>query len=403
MTDSSTKSRPLKGRVRFAKRTEIPANPIVVIGDRVHEMLANGEEVIMFHAGDVGWDTPQFIKDAAYESLNRGYTHYAPSLGYPEFRAALAEKLARQNGIHVDPSTEIVVTQSATYGIYISILALLDPGDEMLLLDPCYPSYEICVKMAGGVPVFVPTYEEGDWKASSSAIESRITARTKGIMINFPNNPTGEVPSKEELESIAELAKKNDLFVVSDEAYEMVTFDGRKHYSIASLPGMKERTATIFSFSKTYAMTGWRLGYTAGPASFIKSANVMHETVLAHATSHSQLAGLAALRGSHDFTSQMVRELDGRRRFLVEGLNRIPGISCKMPKGAFYCFPSIKKSRMNSEQFAEHLLLKGKVCVTPGTAFGKCGEGYVRFAYSQTTMQEISAGLQRMATIFGKE
>jgi len=398
-----TDSRLSESRFRFSKRTEIPANPIVVIGDRVHEMLARGEKVIMFHAGDVGWDTPQFIKDAAYEALNRGYTHYAPSSGYPEFKAALAEKLAERNGVYVDPSAEIIVTQSATYGIYISILALLDPGDEMLLLDPFYPSYEICVKMAGGIPVFIPTHEQDEWKASSSEIESRVTPRTKGIMINFPNNPTWEVPGKEELESIAEIAKKHDLFVISDEAYETVTFDGLKHHSIASLPGMKERTATIFSFSKTYAMTGWRLGYTVGPDNFIKRANVIHETVLAHVTSHSQIAGLAALRGSQNFTSQMNRELDARRRFLVEGLNKIRGVSCKMPKGAFYCFPSIKKSGMSSEQFSEHLLLKGNVCVTPGTAFGKCGEGYVRFAYSQTTMQEISTGLERMTTVFGRK
>src|SRR5208283_1005341 len=265
-----TDSRLSESRFRFSKRTEIPANPIVVIGDRVHEMLARGEKVIMFHAGDVGWDTPQFIKDAAYEALNRGYTHYAPSSGYPEFKAALAEKLAERNGVYVDPSAEIIVTQSATYGIYISILALLDPGDEMLLLDPFYPSYEICVKMAGGIPVFIPTHEQDEWKASSTEIESRVTPRTKGIMINFPNNPTGEVPGKEELESIAEIAKKHNLFVISDEAYETVTFDGLKHHSIASLPGMKERTATIFSFSKTYAMTGWRLGYTVGPDAFIK-------------------------------------------------------------------------------------------------------------------------------------
>jgi aspartate/methionine/tyrosine aminotransferase len=399
MTDSSLS----ESGLRFAKRTEIPANPIVVIEDRVHEMLTRGENVIVFHVGDVGWDTPQFIKDAACESLNQGYTHYGPSLGYPEFKAVLAEKLAERNGVHVDPSAEILVTQSATYGIYISILALLDPGDEMLLLDPCYPSYEICVKMAGGIPVFIPTREEDEWKASSSEIESRVTPRTKGIMINFPNNPTGEVLSKEELESIARIAKKHNLFVISDEAYEAEIFDGLKHHSIASLPDMKERTATIFSFSKTYAMTGWRLGYIVGPNAFIKRANVIHETVLAHVTSHCQMAGLAALRGSQAFTSRMVRELDARRLFLVGGLNRIRGVSCKMPKGAFYCFPSIKKSGMSSQQFSEHLLLKGNVCVIPGSAFGKCGEGYVRFAYSQSNMQEISTGLERMATVFGKK
>jgi aminotransferase len=396
-------SGPSEHRFRFARRTEIPANLIVVLGDHVHEMLARGEKVIMFHAGDVGWDTPQFIKDAAYEALNHGYTHYAPSSGYLEFRAALAQKLAERNGMYVDSSTEILVTQSATYGIYNAILALLDPGDEMMLIDPCYPAYEICVKMAGGVPVFIPTSEEDEWKVSPSVVESRVTPRTKGIVINFPNNPTGDIPRKQELESIAGIAKKHDLFVISDEAYEAVIFDGLKHHSIAALPGMKERTASIFSFSKTYAMTGWRLGYTVGPEAFIKRANVMHETVLAHVTSHSQMAGLAALKGSQDFTSQIICELDARRRLLVEGLNRIQGISCKMPKGAFYCFPSVKESEMSSQQFSEHLLIKGNVCVTPGTAFGKCGEGYVRFAYSQSTMQEISKGLERMTAVFGKK
>jgi aspartate aminotransferase len=398
MTHSPSSER----RFRFAKRTEIDPNAIVVIEDHVHEMLARGENVIMFHVGDVGWDTPQFIKDAAYESLNKGYTHYAPSSGYPELKAALAQKLAERNAVYVDPSTEILVTQSATYGIYISILALLDPGDEMLLLDPCYPAYEICVKMAGGVPVFIPTCAEDEWKASPREIESRVTPRTKGIMTNFPNNPTGEVLSGQDLESIAQIAKKHDLFVISDEAYEAVIFDGLKHQSIASLPGMKERTATIFSFSKTYAMTGWRLGYTVGPDAFIQRANVLHDTILAHVTSHCQMAGLAAL-SSQEFSSEMVRELDARRRLLVQGLNNIRGVSCKMPKGAFYCFPSIQKSGMSSQQFSEELLRKGSVCVTPGTAFGKCGEGYVRFAYSQSTMQDISNGLERMATVFGKK
>ena len=390
-------------KVRFAKRTEIPANAIIVLEDRVHEMLAKGEDVIMFHAGDLGWDTPQFIKDAAYESLNRGYTHYGPSLGYREFKAALARKLAERNLLYANPSTEIIVTQSATYGIYISILALLDPGDEMLLLDPYYPTYEICVKMAGGVPVCVPTHEATEWKPSPDEIDSRITPKTKGIIVNSPNNPTGEVFGRPELESIAETAEKHDLFVISDEAYEAVTFDGLKHQSIASLPGMKERTATVFSFSKTYAMTGWRLGYVVGPEAFVKRADVMHETVLAHVSSHIQMAGLAALNGPQDFGSEMVRELDARRRFLVEGLNRVRGISCKMPKGAFYCFPSVKASGMSSQEFSEHLLLNGNVCVTPGAAFGKCGEGHVRIAYSRTTMQEISKGLERMSTVFGKK
>ena len=378
-------------------------NAIIVLEDRVHEMLAKGEDVIMFHAGDVGWDTPQFIKDAAYDSLKKGYTHYGPSLGYPEFKATLARKLAERNRLYADPSTEIIVTQSATYGIYISILALLDPGDEMLLLDPYYPTYEICVKMAGGVPVCVPTHEATEWKPSPGEIDSRITPKTKGIIVNSPNNPTGEVFGRPELESIAETAEKHDLFVISDEAYEAVTFDGLKHQSIASLSGMKERTATVFSFSKTYAMTGWRLGYVVGPEAFVKRADVMHETVLAHVTSHIQMAGLAALNGPQDFRSEMVRELDARRRFLVEGLNRVRGISCKMPKGAFYCFPSVKASGMSSQEFSEHLLLNGNVCVTPGAAFGKCGEGHVRIAYSRTTMQEISKGLERMSTVFGKK
>jgi aminotransferase len=388
---------------RFASRSDISVNQITVLNDRIGEMLAKGEDIITLHAGEVGFDTPRFIKDAAYDWLNKGFTHYAPTFGYPELKAAIAEKLAKENGVNADPSNEIQVTQSAAEGIYITMLALLNPGDEMLLLDPYYPSFESCVKMAEGVPVPIPTREEEDWKASPADLESHIGPKTKGIVINSPNNPTGEILTSGDLESIAEVAKRHDLFVVSDEAYEKLVYDGIEHHSIASFPGMKERTITLFSFSKNHQMTGWRLGYVVGPEDFISRANVIHQAVLEHVTSHVQMAGLTALKSSQNHVTEMVRELDRRRRLLVEGLNMTRGIHCKMPKGAFYVFPCIKELGMSSQQFSERLLEEGKVSVTPGTAFGKCGEGYVRIAYSQRNTKEIKKGLDRITSVFGRK
>ena len=388
---------------RFASRTDVAVNEVTVIFDRIGKMLAKGEDIITFHAGEVGFDTPQFIKDAAYDWLNRGFTHYAPTLGYPELKAAIAEKLVKDNNIDADPTNEIHVTQSAAEGIYITMLALVNPGDEILLPGLSYPALEGCVKMAGGIPVPLPTREEDDWKASCADLESHIGPKTKGLVINSPNNPTGEVLTRSDLESIAEVAKKHDIFVVSDEAYEKLVYDGIKHHSIASLPDMKERTITLFSFSKNYAMTGWRLGYVVGPEDFINRANVIHQAVMEHVTSHVQMAGLTALKGSQNHVTEMVRELDRRRRLLVEGLNTTRGIHCKMPKGAFYAFPCIKELGMSSQQFTERLLEEGKVSVTPGTAFGKCGEGYVRIAYSQRNVDEIKKGLDRITSVVGKK
>ena len=388
---------------RFSTRSDISVNQITVLNDRILKMLAGGEDIISFHAGEIGFDTPQFIKDAAYDWLNKGFTHYAPTFGYHELKAAIAEKLSKENGIDANPSKEIQVTQSAAEGIYITILALVNPGDEVLLLDPYYPSFESCVKMAEGVPVPIPTREEDDWKASPADLESHIGPKTKGLVINSPNNPTGEILTKGDLESIAEVAKRHDLFVVSDEAYEKLVYDGNRHHSIASFPEMKQRTITLFSFSKNHQMTGWRLGYVVGPEDFISRANVIHQAVLEHVTSHVQMAGLTALKGSQNHVTEMLRELDRRRRLLVEGLNMTRGIHCNMPKGAFYAFPSIKELGMSSQQFSERLLEEGKVSVTPGTAFGKCGEGYVRIAYSQRNTKEIKNGLDRMTSVFGKK
>jgi aspartate/methionine/tyrosine aminotransferase len=387
----------------FAERSDISVNYITVLNDRVHEMLNRGEDVVCFHSGEVGYSTPQHIKDAAYDWLNEGYTHYAPTTGYRELKTAIAVKLAARNGIEADPDTEILVTQGAAEAIYATLMAILNPGDEFLMTDPCYPSYESCVKMAEGVPELIPTTEENEWKAHSAEIEERVTDRTKGIIVNSPNNPTGEMLDKADLDDLSQIAHQHDIWVVSDEAYEEIVFDGRRHYSIGSFSDMKDRTISIFTFSKTFAMTGWRLGYIVGPKKFIEHANVIHQAVLEHVTSHVQMAGCAALRGPQHQISDMVADLNHRRKQLVEGLNRIHGINCKMPKGAFYAFADIKELGITSAQFSERLLSEAKVSATPGTAFGRCGEGYVRLAYSQTSNEQITKGLERMTNLFGRK
>ena len=366
-------------------------------------MLNRGEDVVCFHSGDVGCSTPQHIKDAAYDWLNEGYTHYAPTTGYRELKTTIAAKLAARNGIEADPDTEILVTQGAAEAIYVTVLAILNPGDEFLMTDPCYPSYKSCVKMAEGVPELIPTAEENEWKAHSAEIEERVTDRTKGIIVNSPNNPTGEMLDKTDLDDLCEIAHQHGIWVVSDEAYEEIVFDGRRHYSVGSFSDMKDRTISIFTFSKTFAMTGWRLGYIVGPRKFIEHANVIHQAVLEHVTSHVQMAGCTALSGPQHQVSDMVADLNRRRKQLVEGLNRVHGISCKMPKGAFYAFADIKELGVTSAQFSERLLSEAKVSVTPGTAFGRCGEGYVRLAYSQSSSEHITKGLERMTNLLGRK
>ncbi len=379
----------------------ISINPITVLADEIHSMRDRGADIISLHQGELNLDTPDYIKDAAYDALKKGYTHYAPTSGYSELKEAIADKVSNKNKMDVDPETEIQITQGLAEGLFVAILALINPKDEVLIIEPFYPSFVACVKMAGGTPIYVINSEENAWRPSIEEIEAKIGPKTKAIIVNSPCNPTGEVFDKGFIKAVSDVAKRFDLFVISDEAYEYLTYDGVEHHSIGSFPDMMERTMSLYSFSKTYAMTGWRLGYIVGPKESVERANVIHQAVLEHVTSHIQIAAIAALTGTLDFTHNMLRKLDERRKLLTKGINEIEGISCRMPKGAFYVFPNIKSTGMNSLEFSTELLRKTLVAVTPGTAFGKCGEGYVRIAYSQSSEEDIERGLERMKEYLG--
>jgi aspartate/methionine/tyrosine aminotransferase len=345
--------------------------------------------------GELDFPTPAFIVEAANEALHEGYTKYAPSSGLAELKIAIAEKLRDANGIDSDPETEILVTQGSTQGLYLAILALLQPGEEALILDPSYPPYDRLVRSTGAIPKHVPSYEEDEWLASVEAMEQTITPRTRVVMVNTPNNPTGAVYPRSYLEAIGELASKHNLMVVSDEAYEALTYDGNRHVSPASIDSLQDLCVALFSFSKTYAMTGWRLGYLHGPHDFIKRAGTIHNLVLAHVTSHIQIAGARALTGPQDCLDQMHYELDRRRKVLVEELNRVPHVSCRLPKGAFYAFPNFGSIDMSSIDLATRLA-SARVGTSPGVFFGKSAEGYVRMSFSTVNFDQIKLAVGRI-------
>ena len=366
--------------IRFSERTlAIKSSGI----RRLFDLAQRTPGVISLGIGEPDQDTPVHVKEAAKKALDEGYTHYTPNAGFPDLREALAEKLRLDNGIDVAPDEVIVTGGGGTGALMLSALCLINPGDEVLLPDPGFVVYEAVVLMAGGKPVYVPLKEEDGFRMLPSEVEKRITSKTKCIIVNTPSNPTGGVLEEEDLKGIADLAVKHDLYVISDEVYEKLVYDGHRHLSIASLPRMKERTVTVNSFSKTYAMTGWRIGYAAAPKELIDQMVKLQQFTMVHAPAVSQRAALAALKGPQDFVKEMAEEYDKRRRFIVDRLNSIGGLSCLRPKGAFYVFLNIKKLGMRSEEVAMALLERAKVVTVPGVAFGPGGEGYLRISYSR--------------------
>ncbi|RLF10458.1 MAG: pyridoxal phosphate-dependent aminotransferase [Thermoprotei archaeon] len=366
--------------MRFSERTlAIKSSGI----RRLFDLAQRTPGVISLGIGEPDQDTPVHVKEAAKKALDEGYTHYTPNAGFPDLREALAEKLRLDNGIDAAPDEVIVTGGGGTGALMLSALCLINPGDEVLLPDPGFVVYEAVVLMAGGKPVYVPLKEEDGFRMLPSEVEKRITSKTKCIIVNTPSNPTGGVLEEEDLKGIADLAVKHDLYVISDEVYEKLVYDGHRHLSIASLPRMKERTVTVNSFSKTYAMTGWRIGYAAAPKELIDQMVKLQQFTMVHAPAVSQRAALAALKGPQDFVKEMAEEYDKRRRFIVDRLNSIEGLSCLRPKGAFYVFLNIKKLGMRSEEVAMALLERAKVVTVPGVAFGPGGEGYLRISYSR--------------------
>lgn len=360
---------------------------------RMMAAAARYSDVIRLEIGEPDFATPDYIVAAVKHDLDSGrYTHYSPVAGFPELRRALAARLQRDSGLTIDPDTELMVSVGGAGALYAAIMATVDAGDEVLIPDPGYPQYTQMVLLAEGAPVYYPLRAERRFQPDIAELRSQVTPRTKAILINSPHNPTGGVLVAAALAGIAALAQEHELVVIADEVYSDLIYDGLVHRSIASLPGMFARTITINSFSKTYAMTGWRLGYAAAPPVILAEMVKLQSFFNSCASSVSQRAGLAALSRA-DATAAMCAEYQRRRDWFVTALNDLPGVQCSLPAGAFYAFPSIAATGLSAAQFAERLLERAHVTCVPGPAFGRTGEGHVRmsFATSLALLQEAVA------------
>ncbi len=363
------------------------------------DLLASMEGIISLGVGEPDFATPWHIREAAVYSLEKGYTMYTSNLGMPELRHELARYLKDDYSLDYDPNGELLITVGVSEALDLTMRAVLNPGDEVIMPDPCYVSYNPCVTLAGGTPVMVPTNEDNNFEISVADIEARLTDKTKAILIGYPANPTGAVMSRDKLRQIAEVAQRQQLLVISDEIYARLVY-GVEHTCLATLPQMKERTILLGGFSKAYAMTGWRIGYAAASPDFIAPMTKIHQYTTMCAPTMGQVAAIEALRSGEDSVDQMVEEYNRRRLVIVQGLNDI-GLSCFEPRGAFYAFPSIKSTGMTSEDFAERLLVEEKVAAVPGTAFGECGEGYLRCCYANS-MADIEEALSRIKRFVDK-
>ncbi len=357
------------------------------------DLLASMTGVISLGVGEPDFSTPPHIREAAIQSLNRGETSYTSNSGMPTLRQELSRYLQGNYGVEYDPNGELLITVGVSEALDLVMRAILDPGDEVISHDPCFVSYAAMITMAGGKPVMVPTTEENDFELDPSDLEARITDKTKAILLGYPANPTGAVMPREKVARIAEVAQRHGLLIISDEIYGKLVY-GVEHTCVSALPGMKEKTILLSGFSKYYAMTGWRVGYAAGPREVIAAMTKIHQYGIMCVPTMSQVAATEALKTGEESGQEMLREYDRRRKVIVKGLNKI-GLSCFEPKGAFYAFPSVKSTGMTSEEFAEKLLMEEKVAVVPGTAFGQCGEGHIRCCYA-TSLPEIEEALSRM-------
>jgi aminotransferase len=360
---------------------------------RFFDIAATMEDVISLGIGEPDFDTPPPILRAGIEALKSGETHYTSNSGLMELRRALAEHLDRLYGQTYNPSSEILITVGVSEALYLACAATLDVGDEVIVPEPCFVSYAPEVAFAGGVPVLLPTYADNDWQVTADAIEEVVTEKTKAVLLGYPNNPTGAVMSRDRLNDIATAVKRHNLLVISDELYDRLVYD-TEHVCFPSLPGMYSRTILLMGFSKAYAMTGWRVGYAAGPAEILGMMRRVHQYTIMCAPTVSQYAALAALEEGEPHVLEMHAEYDRRRRLIVSGLNEI-GLTCVEPQGAFYAFPSIAVTGMDGNEFAEKLLQEEKVAVIPGDAFGEAGQGYVRCSYA-TAYEKIEEALERL-------
>ncbi len=386
---------------KIAKRVKslkLPAS--VVIAERARQMQADGLEVINLSCGEPNFNTPTLIKEAVTKAVADDFTRYTNSRGIIDLRKAIGKKLKLENGVDYNPDNEILVTPGAKQAIFYALYPLLELGDEVLILEPGWLSYADIVRLSGAVPVSVPTTEKNNFRPSYEDIASKISGKTKAIIINSPNNPTGMVLDKDDLKLIAKVAKEFDLIVIADEIYEKIIFDRRQHFSLASFPGMKERTIAVNGFSKTFAMTGWRIGYLATSSQLMNYILKVHQHIATCAASFVQQSAVGAFEGVQEDVKQMVKQYEARRDLVYNNINSINKLSCLKTEGTFYSFVNIKELDMKSEQAAEFILAKARVAMVPGVAYGGAGEGYLRISFATTT-EELMRSFARIKEVLG--
>ena len=375
---------------------EIQPSGIRKFFDIVSEM----KDAISLGVGEPDFDTPWHIREEGIYSLERGRTFYTSNAGLKELKEEISCYLKRRFDLDYDYNTEVMVTVGGSEAIDAAIRAMIDPGDEVLIPQPSYVSYVPCVQLAYGKPVIIELKDENQFRLTKEEVLEKLTDKTKVLVLPFPNNPTGSIMEKKDLEEIAQVCLEHDIFVLSDEIYSELTYNGENHVSIASVPGMKERTIVINGFSKSYAMTGWRLGYAAGPKEILKQMIKIHQFVIMCAPTNSQYAAIEALKNGDKDVDMMRESYNQRRRYLLNAFSDM-GLDCFEPYGAFYMFPSIKKFGMTSEEFANRLLQEEKVAVVPGTAFGQCGEGFLRISYAYS-LDDLKEALGRLASFISR-
>ena len=352
------------------------------------------EDVISLGVGEPDFDTPWHVREEGIYTLQKGRTFYTANRGLMELRTEISNYIARNHAVQYNPATQVLVTIGGSEAIDLALRACLEPGDEVIYHEPCYVSYLPCITLADGVPVPIPLKEANDFRLTAEELEAAITPKSKALILSFPNNPTGAVMTKEDLEAIAKVIVRHDLLVITDEIYSELSYTGKKHYSLIDLPGMVERTIYINGFSKAYAMTGWRLGYCCGPEEILAQMVKIHQFAIMAAPTMSQYAGTMALKNGASDVEMMRDSYNQRRRYLMAELKRL-GIPCFEPFGAFYIFPNISQFGLSSEEFATRLIREHKVAVVPGSAFGQSGEGFVRVSYAYS-IDELKQAFERI-------
>ena len=372
----------------------------MAVSDKARQLKAQGIDVVDLGGGDPDFITPAHIRIAAADAMNGGDTHYVASNGTPALRTALARKLKGDNRLTYDPS-EIIVTTGGKQALFEATMALVEPGVDVMILEPAWVSYDPMVTLAGGNTIHVGLDPDSNWTVTRDVLERHVTPNSRVLFMNSPCNPNGRVLSQEEHQAIADFAVAHDLIVFTDEMYEKIIYDGRTHYSLATWPGLWERTITFNGFSKAYAMTGWRLGYMAGPKVFMNEISKVQSHSISHATSFAMAGGVAALTRPQDSINEMVQAWDRRRKLVATGMNAIKGISWPAAEGAFYAFPDIRGTGMDALTFAHRALTEANVAVVPGTAFGDAGEGFVRMSFA-TSDDNLTKMIERFGAWLGK-